>query len=72
MLVAPGRSGSGGVLVPFISRRARLALSDDMRSMLEAVVRARSESVQRVERARILLAYADGRSVSAIARKLAR
>ena len=39
--------------------------------MLDAVVRSRSESVQRVERARILLAYAAGRSVSAIARDAA-
>ena len=70
MLVAPGLGGFGGVPVPFASRRASLVLSDDMRSMLDAVVRTRSESVQRVERARILLAYADGRSVSAIAREL--
>lgn len=70
MLVASEPGGSGGVPVPFPSRRACLALSDEMRSLLEAVVRTRSESVQRVERARILLAYADGSSVSAIARQL--
>ena len=70
MLVAPGPGGSGAVPVPFASRRASLDLSDEMRSILEAVVRSRSESVQRVVRARILLAYADGRSVSAIAREL--
>ncbi|MCY4594913.1 MAG: hypothetical protein OXC19_08960, partial [Bryobacterales bacterium] len=70
MLVAPGPGGSGAVPVPFASRRASLDLRDEMRSILEAVVRSRSESVQRVVRARILLAYADGRSVSAIAREL--
>ena len=70
MLVASEPGGSGGGPVPFASRRASLTLSDEMRSLLEAVVAARSESVQRVERARILLAYADGRSVSAIAREL--
>ena len=70
MLVAPGPGGSGLVPVPFASRRAPLVLSDDMRSTLEALVRTRSASVQRVERARILLAYADGSSVSAIAREL--
>ena len=41
-----------------------------MRSRLTAVLCARGESVQRTERARILLAYADGKSVSAIAREL--
>ena len=70
MLVVPEPGGSGTVPVPFASRRASLDLSDEMRSTLEAVVRSRSESVQRVERARILLAYAAGRSVSAIARQL--
>ena len=70
MLVAPEPGGSGAVPVPFASRRARLDLSDEMRSILEAVVRSRCESVQRVERARILLAYANGKSVSAIAREL--
>ena len=70
MLVAPEHGGSGSLPVPFASRRASLTLSDEMRSILTAVVRSRSESVQRVERARILLAYADGRSVSAIAREL--
>ncbi len=56
--------------MPFASRRAGLALSDDIRAALESVVRARSDSAQRVERARIRLAYADRRSVSAIARNL--
>ena len=70
MLVAPESCGSGAVPVPFASRRASLHLSDEMRSILAALVRSRSESVQRVERARILLAYAEGRSVSAIAREL--
>ena len=70
MLVASEPGGSGAVPVPFASRRAGLDLSDEMRAILDAVVRSRSESVQRVERARILLAYAAGRSVSAIAREL--
>ncbi|MCY4187493.1 MAG: helix-turn-helix domain-containing protein, partial [Bryobacterales bacterium] len=56
--------------MPFTSRRARLVLSAEMRLRLTAVLRARGESGQRMERARILLAYADGKSVSAIAREL--
>lgn len=70
MLVALGPDSSGGDLVPFESRRASLLLGDKTRARLESVVRSHLESVQRFERVRILLAYADGSSVSAIARKL--
>ena len=56
--------------MPFPSRRARLVIEDDLRRILDRIARSRSESAQRVERARILLAYAGGQSVSAIARDL--
>ena len=56
--------------MPFRSRRARLVIEDDLRGTLERIARSRSESAQRVERARILLAYAGGQTVSAIAREL--
>ena len=56
--------------VPFQSRRARLVIEDDQRGILDRIARSRSESAQRVERARILLAYAGGQTVSAIAREL--
>lgn len=62
-----GADSSGGGPVPFASRRDSLVLSDDLRARLESVSRSRSESAQRVERARILLAYADGSGASAIA-----
>ena len=41
-----------------------------MRGELERIVRSRSEAVQRVERAKILLRYAGGGTVSGIAREL--
>ena len=56
--------------MPFTSRRANLVLSDEVRATLERMARSRLESAQRVERARILLGYAGGKSVSAMAREL--
>ena len=56
--------------MPFTSRRARLILSEEVRARLEGIRRSRSESAQHVERARILLGYAGGMTVSAIARSL--
>lgn len=57
--------------MPFQSRRAKLALLPEVRDQLIVISRARTESAQRVERATILLAYEDGKSVSAIAEQLA-
>ena len=54
----------------FTSRRAGLAFGDDVQARLERIVRSPSESARHVERARILLNYAAGKSVSAIAREL--
>ncbi len=53
--------------MPFISRRARLHLSDEDSSYLERLAQSRTEPAARVQRAQILLLYADGRTVSAIA-----
>jgi len=57
--------------MPFRSTRAKLVLTPEVESRLGTVARSHSEPVQRVERASILLAYAAGESVSAIARRLA-
>jgi transposase len=57
--------------MPFERVKQRLVLSEPEREELERIVRSRTESMQRVERAKILLEYAAGVSVSAIARKLA-
>ena len=56
--------------MPFQKKRAGLEVSLEIREELASLSRARGETVQHVERARILLAYADGESVSSIARRL--
>ena len=56
--------------MPFPSRRAPLSLSPEVTAQLETIRGARTAPAHRVERARILLAYASGETVSAIARAL--
>ncbi len=56
--------------MPFERIKAQLTLTADEREQLEKIARSRTASAQRAERARILLAYAEGQSVSAISRKL--
>ena len=56
--------------MPFKTVKQGLVLTLPQREELERIVRSRSEPIQRVERAKIVLAYAAGESVSAIARKL--
>lgn len=52
------------------STRARLLLSDEQRRMLSAVANSRTAPVREVQRAGMLLAYADGRSVTQIGRDM--
>lgn len=54
--------------MPFQRKRATLQLTDEATIKLTEISRSRTESLQRIERAKILLAYAEGDSVSAIAR----
>ena len=56
--------------MPFPRLRAELQLDADVREQLQRLTRAREASVAAVERAQLLLAYADGETVSAIARQL--
>jgi transposase/DNA-binding MarR family transcriptional regulator len=56
--------------MPFKRQRADLNLTDEHQSILIAVSRSRTDEQRRVERARILLAYAGGETVSSIARRL--
>lgn len=56
--------------MPFESRRAPLVLSKETRQQLELISRSRTEPKHRVDRATILLGYAGGESVSAVARAL--
>ncbi len=56
--------------MPFRKQRPDLILSPAARATLETVSRSRTEPARRVERAKILLGYAAGASVSALARTL--
>jgi len=55
--------------MPFVSRRAPLVLASEVREELKRLSSSRTESRSTVERAGMLMAYADGQSVSAIARE---
>ena len=56
--------------MPFKSQRAKLSLTSKGRTKLEKISRSRTDKALRVERAAILLAYADGHTVCAIVRQL--
>ena len=55
--------------MPFISSRPKLRLTAEDITELNKISRSRTENFSRNERARILLAYFDGETVSAIAKK---
>jgi len=56
--------------MPFVSRRARLSLAPEEEARLCQLSQSRQESVARVQRAQMLLRYAQGETVSAIAAAL--
>jgi transposase len=56
--------------MPFVSTRAKLSLAREDEAWLRQLSQSRSESVARVQRAQILLRYAQGETVSAIAAAL--
>ena len=55
--------------MPFTSSKSPLILDPETRSTLEALTRSRNAARGRVDRAVILLSYADGRSISTISRE---
>ena len=48
------------------SNRPNLVLTEEHRQSLKALTQSRTASLRKVERAKILLGYADGLSISAI------
>ena len=52
--------------MPRTTKRAKLGLSTEQRQNLTTIIQARTEPVRKVERAKILLKYADGISISKI------
>lgn len=60
----------GGEEMPFQRIKPILQLTPDLKEQLTAISRSRKEQIHRVERAQILLYYAEGESVSSIAHKM--
>ena len=56
--------------MPFVRRKRSLRLKAEDRRTLERLSHSRTESMQRIERARILLGYVDGESISGLAARL--
>jgi transposase len=56
--------------MPFESQRARLVLEQEARATLEALIVSYTAPAAHVERAKVLVWYADGETVSEIARRL--
>lgn len=55
-------------VMPRVSSRERLVLSDAQRVMLEKLSGSRTASVREAERAKVLLAYSQGKGPSEISR----
>jgi transposase len=53
-----------------MARRFALVLGDEVRQRLEHVSRSRTEAAHRVQRSKVLLAYANGRGITAIAQEV--
>ena len=56
--------------MPFTSKRSKLEIVEEEVRMLEQLAQSRTEAVGRVERAKILLRYTQGATVSSIAAEL--
>jgi transposase len=56
--------------MPFQKTKANLVLTKESKTMLEELVRSRTQSVQRVERAKIILSYHQTNSISSTAKEL--
>ncbi len=59
-------SKTGGVIMPQESKRAKLILTDEQYQFLTKVIQSRTAPIREVERAKILLNYAEGLSISQI------
>jgi transposase len=56
--------------MPFKRKRPELSIIQEVRHKLEQISKSRTESASRIERAKMILAYSKGVTVSAIARQL--
>jgi transposase len=55
--------------MPFLSKKPQLKMTQETTTILQGLSNSRTEPMQRIERARILLAFAGGDTISAIARQ---
>ena len=56
--------------MPFVSQKPALIMSKKDSCELKKIAKSRTESLVRIERARIFLAYSEGKTISSIARSL--
>jgi transposase len=56
--------------MPFISRRAALSLASVDKTWLDQLAQSRTQPIAQVQRAQILLRYAEGQTISAVAQAL--
>jgi len=56
--------------MPFESQRAKLKLSAGIKEKLTLISRSHTESIQQVQRSKMMLAYEEGKTISEIARRL--
>ncbi|MCW3133024.1 MAG: hypothetical protein N2V78_01665 [Methanophagales archaeon] len=56
--------------MPFVSKKPKLKLSKEERNILRSVSRSRTMPLRTVERAKMILGYYEGDTISAIARSL--
>ena len=56
--------------MPFKRKRPKLTINQEVQQKIEKIATSRSESASRIERAKIILKYSKGVTVSAIARQL--
>lgn len=58
-----------GVIMAGKTKRAALLLTEDQRTMLKELSRSRTASAREIERAKVLIGYADGISISGLQRQ---
>ena len=59
-----------GVIMARKTKRAALVLADEQRAMLTELSGSRTAPIREVERAKILLGYAEGASISGLMRRV--
>ena len=59
-----------GVIMAGKTKRAALLLTEDQRTMLKALSRSRTASAREIERAQVLIGYADGISIAGLQRQI--